>query len=487
MAGRLPPGLHISRPLLDIDIARAQRRLKLVQGCYRVFTLSGLPASFIPDRSAQRLRFWNLQPTGQILERTHGLDVERVGRLDCDGGHMRSMAVTLRGRQAESDAAFWPRFPILGWLIPRRLSLPPLPASPENPAAQDRSSEGKTSRTVDPTRRGRRSTRAVRTPCRAALLAIAGLSSLAFAQPVYDVLRRAPEFFAIRDLYMGDLLALVTVLVAGPTLALSAPGIAARFLRPFWIQWAIAVPIGLLAALIALQAVGDLAALADRATWYPNATAAADTTEFAVPAMLSGSRPAPGQLSTATEHRTNLFTLLHPSHDVHALEPVTSLCPPEINLLATPRPAARERFALLVSDLSLVWLRLTVPSTWEGRVPAVTRAWSGFGREGPAAMTPPPIDQPVPFVNAIPPFKERPGLYFLHSPLPHLPWEYLPSGRRYQREGDGVHGLEREAWETTAWPALHCQKRYLLQVEFLDRLIGELIAHLKSSVCSSAA
>ncbi len=87
MGGRLPSSLHISRPLLEIDIARAQRGLKLIQGCHRVFTLSGLPACFIPDRSPQRLGLRNLLPTGQILERPHGLDIERVGRLDCHGGH----------------------------------------------------------------------------------------------------------------------------------------------------------------------------------------------------------------------------------------------------------------------------------------------------------------------------------------------------------------------------------------------------------------
>ena len=433
----------------------------------------------------------------------------------------------------------------------------------------------------------------------AGVLAIAGLSSLAFAQPIYDVLRRAPEFFAIRNLYLADLLALVTALAAGPTLALSAPAIAARFLRPSWTQSAIAVPIGLLAGLITLQAVGgpsatvaltvalsvwlgatwayvrfkgvrsfalllsvatvvvpallvldgdvrssaarpkpvveidgadtgarapivlvvfdewslmsvldsegaidrerlpNLAALADRATWYPNAMAAADTTEFALPAMLTGSRPAPGQLPTAAEHPVNLFTLLAPSHDIHASEPITALCPPQINLLATPRPPVGERFALLISDLSLVWLRLTLPPTWRELVPAVTHTWSGFGRERAQSAVPPPTDAPVPramfhlrntdraaqfrrFVDAIQPPKERPGLFFLHSLLPHVPWEYLPSGRRYRKPRSGVHGLKREAWEPTPWPALHHHKRYLLQVEFLDRLVGDLTARLKS-------
>ena len=432
------------------------------------------------------------------------------------------------------------------------------------------------------------------------LLGIAGLSSLAFAQPLYDILRRSPEFFAIRDLYMGDLLALVAGLLVGPTLAFSAPGIVARFLRPSWTRWAIAPPIGLLAALIALQAAnglaaagalgvallvwlaaswayvrlkgvrsfalllsgaavvvpallildGDvrrsatapkptveidapdtgarapivlvifdewsltsildtegaidrmrfpnLAALADRATWYPNATAVADRTEIAVPAMLTGSVPSPGRLPTASEHPVNLFSLAAGSHDLHVVEPITSLCPPRLNQLDPRRPPMGERIRTLVSDLSLVWLRLTLPPPWSDRLPPVTQAWSGFGRGEQQEPLPPPADQPLEraafhlgrtdratafrtFLERIEPARGRPGLYFIHSLLPHAPWEYLPSGKRYDGPWGDVHGLEREIWVESPWPALHHHKRYLLQVQFVDRLIGELTARLRST------
>ena len=65
--------------------------------------------------------------------------------------------------------------------------------------------------------------------------------------------------------------------------------------------------------------------------------------------------------------------------------------------------------------------------------------------------------------------------------LPHVPWEFLPSGRRYETPSGGVHGLEREFWAEDPWPVLHHRKRYLLQVEFLDRLLGELTARLEST------
>jgi len=431
------------------------------------------------------------------------------------------------------------------------------------------------------------------------VLAVAGLSSLALAQPVYDVLRRAPEFFAIRDLYLADLLVLLAVVAVAPTLLLSAPAALFRLSRPSWLRPAIAAPIGLLSAVIALQAVArlpaaaaitaalfvgggvvwaylrlrsvrtfalllsvaaiivpavlaldrevrrsmpdpgrtasanltdtgarapivlvvfdewsltsildsegqidrkrlpNLARLADQATWYPNATAASDASELALPAMLTGSRAAPELLPTLSEHPVNLFTLLAPSHDIYALEPVARLCPPGSNLLAERRPGFRQRFALLISDLSIVWLSRTLPGGWRARLPTVERTWSGFGRDHPAARREPRASEPARralfnvmnsdraadfrrLVASIGSSSDRPSLHFAHSLLPHTPWEYLPSGRTYHSNRGRIEGLERQGWTADPWPVLHARKRYLLQVEFVDRLIGELTSRLKS-------
>lgn len=431
------------------------------------------------------------------------------------------------------------------------------------------------------------------------ILSIAGLSSLALAQPVYDLLRQAPEFFAIRNLYMGDLLALVVLVAVAPTLALSAPAIAARFLRPSWTRPAIAVSVGLLSGTIGLQAVRglpapaaatialaaaaivvwaylrfrgvrsfalllfaaavlvpallvldgrvrrsasgpsqvipadladtgarapivliifdewslvsildadgaidrerlpNLARLADQATWYPNATAAADVSELAIPAMLTGQPAEQGRLPTLAEQPINLFTLLAPSHDLYAIEPITSLCPPALNLLAGERAPWDERLSLLISDLTVVWLNQTLPHVWTQQLPEITQTWSGFGQEQASAPAEPAADRPVQralrhlrevdraaefrrFGDSIKSTGQRPGFYFLHSLLPHLPWEYLPSGQTYRVTRNRVHGLQRELWTTESWPVRHHQKRYLLQVQFVDRLIGELIEKLEA-------
>ena len=426
------------------------------------------------------------------------------------------------------------------------------------------------------------------------LLALAGLSSLAIAQPVIDLLRRTPEFFAIRQLGVTEVLALVGFLLIGPALAFSMPAIAAWSRRPAWIRPAVAGPAGLLAGAIILQAarglpaaaaitlavaacagltwgyvrlpsirlltsllaiaavaapavllldrdvrrslssanhqlptrdtgarapvvllvfdewsvisildeeggidrqrLPNLARLAGGATWYPNATAASNMTNYAVPSILTGLRPEAEQLPIAEDHPINLFTLLAPSHDLFAMEPVTSLCPPELNRFEQQRPSFARRFGLLVSDLRFVWLSLTLPEPWATRLPALDRTWSGFGRSGSRAALPPDErqlarsqphrrnDERVAdfhrFLDALEPPGERPGLYFAHVLLPHGPWEYLPSGRRYSRSRS--YGLEDGTWTADPWTVRSHEKRYLLQVEFVDGLIGELITKLES-------
>ena len=71
----------------------------------------------------------------------------------------------------------------------------------------------------------------------------------------------------------------------------------------------------------------NLAALARDSTWYPNATTVNSQTTLAVPALLSGRRPTPDLLPIPADYPNNLFTLLADSHDVHATETATEICP----------------------------------------------------------------------------------------------------------------------------------------------------------------
>ena len=90
-------------------------------------------------------------------------------------------------------------------------------------------------------------------------LHVAGLWAVAVAQPLFDLLRRSPEFFVAHDTRPGDLLGLVAVLgLAGPACCLAAIRLGRR-LGPRPHALAAAAAVGVLAAAVALAAVRQAA------------------------------------------------------------------------------------------------------------------------------------------------------------------------------------------------------------------------------------
>ena len=74
----------------------------------------------------------------------------------------------------------------------------------------------------------------------------------------------------------------------------------------------------------------------------------------------------------------------------------------------------------------------------------------------------------------------KPGLYVLHSLLPHVPYLYLPSGRRYGIEVPILRGVQAGYWKQD-WPALQSYQRYLLQTEYTDRALGYMMRRLRAA------
>src|SRR5581483_10454230 len=71
----------------------------------------------------------------------------------------------------------------------------------------------------------------------------------------------------------------------------------------------------------------NFAAVARVTTWFPNATTVSEGTTGAVPAILSGLYPKPGQQPRLADHPDNLFTLLGGRYRQVAFERETRLCP----------------------------------------------------------------------------------------------------------------------------------------------------------------
>jgi hypothetical protein len=233
-------------------------------------------------------------------------------------------------------------------------------------------------------------------------------------------------------------------------------------------------------------------------TWYRYSTAASNATERAVPALLTGLLPESDDLPIAAHHPGSLFTLLGERYEMTVTEPVTDLCPARLCGEA-PRPSRSSRLESLLSDLSLVTAHLFAPDDLSTRLAPVDRSFGDFrggGRDDPQGdgddARPPGFrlrggfgnrpEEFESFIRAIQPAGGRPRLYFLHVGLPHVPWQYLPSGQSYGAPAPDPPGLSIfDEWTKADWPPRQAYQRYLLQLGYTDRMLGRLIARMRAA------
>ncbi len=116
------------------------------------------------------------------------------------------------------------------------------------------------------------------------------------------------------------------------------------------------------------QRFPNFAALARDATWYRNATTVADGTTYAVPAILSGTRPTDDRLPIASDYPTNLFTALGDGYALNVEEPATDLCPTRL-CGADERPSATSRMRALFDDLTVVSGHCSCRRAWRPNCP----------------------------------------------------------------------------------------------------------------------
>ena len=228
----------------------------------------------------------------------------------------------------------------------------------------------------------------------------------------------------------------------------------------------------------------NFAALADDATWFRNATAAAGLTTYALPAVLTGMRPSEGLLPVASEHPANLFTLLGSRYQLHVEEPLTDLCPEA--LCQPERPAWGAWVGGVLGDLAVVYLAVVLPDDLAAGLPPVDQNWKDFAanedtetfgdrwrtaRLDDRRLT---IDSFIAAIDA----DTRPALHFMHALLPHEPFLYLPTGQQFTFQRHLI-GLREGRWNEDRWAAALNYRRYLLQVAYVDTLLGRLVARLR--------
>jgi hypothetical protein len=237
----------------------------------------------------------------------------------------------------------------------------------------------------------------------------------------------------------------------------------------------------------------NFARFARSASWYPNATNVNENTVFSVPSILDGKVPKAGQEPTVQDHPDNLFTLLGHTYEMRVSEEATNLCPARLCERPNDRGAAA-RLTLLADDAIVIYEYLVAPEALRDQLPSISDRWRNFrdagqtdrGRGIPrnaviARLT--GGERPQRFRGSIAAIRAgpRPTLDFMHVLLPHEPLEYLPTGQRYQAGRrhdsnlDGPPSYDNEFLTDQAF------QRHLLQLGFVDRLVGELMARLRQT------
>ena len=239
----------------------------------------------------------------------------------------------------------------------------------------------------------------------------------------------------------------------------------------------------------------NFARLARGATWYRNTASVDQDTPYAVPAILDARLPRRERLPVAADHPRNIFSLLAGRYELHVREDATQLCAPR--LCASGVPASS-----LWGDLGRIYAHELLPGDVEDELPSVGEAWERL-TEGPdtgdaiadARLVPRESkrhrylrlhanlahDRPERFEQFVEGIEggREPRLHLIHILLPHVPFQYLPSGHFYRRTPkEALPGIDGRPGYGIPFVVEQAYQRHLLQLEATDRLLGKLLDRL---------
>jgi Sulfatase len=239
----------------------------------------------------------------------------------------------------------------------------------------------------------------------------------------------------------------------------------------------------------------NFAELAEQTTWFRNAVGVQSKTELAIPTILSGVRAEIGEIApTAAFYPETLFTLLSGSFDVQAVETVTELCPAEVcENESRPPSNFGSRWRTLLADLAIVSGHVFLPSDLRSGLPPIDQTWGDFGMAGDTQ----PEDWSIKerfrervdsdrrkdvtrFLDLLEGGLGENELYFFHALVPHWPWIHLPDGRPYGVPGS-IPGTDGGGWGANAWLVEQAYQRHLLQVQYSDSILGQVVDSLKAT------
>jgi hypothetical protein len=236
------------------------------------------------------------------------------------------------------------------------------------------------------------------------------------------------------------------------------------------------------------------AELARNATWFKNAFTIYDSTERAQPAIMDGDLPAKDRLPISADHPNSIFSLFAKTHRLNVSEEATSVCSRDLCKNSRPDEPYEDRISSMTEDLGLVWLHVVSPPGIEADLNSVSDNWGDFGGSGGGGSGNSSSDTNKTntranlaggrrgrfedWIDDIRP-GQRPSLNFKHTLMPHVPWQFLPDGRRYRKPpNDAVPGMSNQSYNDQGQLDVLLQRHYL-QTGFADFLLQELWRHLK--------
>lgn len=206
----------------------------------------------------------------------------------------------------------------------------------------------------------------------------------------------------------------------------------------------------------------NFARLAATSSWYRNHTTLAASTLQAVPTILTGRAPKPGE-ELGTRDPENIFTLLGGSYDIHAQEWITRLCP--TRLCPVDDAAALPR---LLGDAVDLW----ATGDQSDEAPPNEFDMVTIARDDRYA-------EATRFIDRFDPVRHRPDLFVHHLVLPHGPWQLTDDATVYaDPNGESPTGMAYVGYGATGhrvgW------QRQVLQTQATDRLLGLLLDRLEA-------
>jgi len=336
-----------------------------------------------------------------------------------------------------------------------------------------------------------------------ALAAAVGVG-VAVAEARYATMRRFLAYLAVGDLVFVALFAFASPtneLLRGGFVAadgeVTGPGLPGPVVVIVLDEFPL-VPILREDGTINEQRFPNLAALAERSTWFRNATAESATTYVSVPSILTGRRADRDDLPVLRDHPRNLFTLFGQRYPTLAYEPVTQLCP-EDQCGAEPSRPLRQA----LSDAWVVYRHRVLPEALREGLPPIDQGWGNFGggvggapdEDAGAEGDEPEASDPMARLDEVPDtdpagqwgvLRQRiaaigpgPSVTMLHVLVPHHPYRLTPWGVT-----SSTTWLPHQVPDPASPRAGRVQREVLglqqMQIGAVDQLIGELIAHLEA-------